>query len=46
MTTTMSKAMSKASSLLVVTGAYVVAIAVAAAWLGWGPAPVGCGSTR
>jgi cytochrome b len=29
--------MSKARSLLVVAGAYVLAIAVAAAWLCWGP---------
>jgi steroid 5-alpha reductase family enzyme len=29
--------MSKARSLLVVAGAYVIAIAVAAAWLCWGP---------
>ena len=29
--------MTKARSLAVVTVAYVVAIAVAAGWLGWGP---------
>jgi hypothetical protein len=36
---------SKTSSLSVVAAAYIVAIAVAAAWLTWAPAPGGFGST-
>ncbi len=33
----MNQPMSKTRSLAIVAGAYVVAIAIAAAWLGWGP---------